>query len=326
MSRTSFHIPADSDVADQGPIHDHFHGSLGRRKGQRRRMKWVLGMTAVFMVVEVVGGILSNSLALLADAGHMFTDVGALTLSLVAMRLAQRPPSPSKTYGYVRLEILAALVNGGILMVLAAFIIREAWSRLQSPPEVNATILLGVASGGLLVTITGALLLRSHAKESLNVRGAYLHVLGDLLGSLGVITAGLVILATGWRLVDPLISVFIASLILVGAWRLMREATDVLLEAAPKGLDVEALVEDLRNIDGLGELHDIHVWTLTSGFVAMSGHGVIDDLTMHRRILDEVNQRLAERGISHVTFQLEPRPLHRIRSGIPAPDREGDPA
>jgi cobalt-zinc-cadmium efflux system protein len=326
MSRASFHIHAHSDVADQGPIHDHFHGSLHRRRSQRRRMRWVLGITAVFMVVEVVGGILSNSLALLADAGHMFTDVGALTLSLVAMRMAQRPPSPSKTYGYVRLEILAALVNGGILMVLAAFIIREAWSRFQSPPEVNAAILLGVATGGLLVTITGALLLRSHAKESLNIRGAYLHVLGDLLGSLGAITAGLVILATGWSLADPLISVFIAILILVGAWRLVREATDVLLEAAPRGMDVEALVEDLRGIEGLGELHDIHVWTLTSGFVAMSGHGVIDDLSMHRRILDEVNGRLAERGISHVTFQLEPRPLHQLRGRSAAPEAEGEPA
>ena len=326
MGRTSFHIHAQSDVADQGPVHDHFHGSLVRRKGQRRRMKWVLGITAVFMVVEVVGGILSNSLALLADAGHMFTDVGALTLSLVAMRLAQRPPSPSKTYGYVRLEILAALVNGGILMVLAAFILREAWVRFRAPPEVDAAILLGVASGGLVVTITGALLLRSHAKESLNIRGAYLHILGDLLGSLGAITAGIVILATGWTLADPLISVFISALILVGAWRLVRESADVLLEAAPRGLDVEDLVEELRGIEGLEEVHDIHVWTLTSGFVAMSGHGVIDDLSMHRRILDEVNQRLGGHGISHVTFQLEPRPLHGIRGGPASPDPGGETA
>ncbi len=326
MGRTSFHIHAQSDVADQGPVHDHFHGSLVRRKGQRRRMKWVLGITAVFMVVEVVGGILSNSLALLADAGHMFTDVGALTLSLVAMRLAQRPPSPSKTYGYVRLEILAALVNGGILMVLAAFILREAWVRFRAPPEVDAAILLGVASGGFVVTITGALLLRSHAKESLNIRGAYLHILGDLLGSLGAITAGIVILATGWTLADPLISVFIATLILIGAWRLVRESADVLLEAAPRGLDVEDLVEDLRGIEGLEEVHDIHVWTLTSGFVAMSGHGIIDDLSMHRRILDEVNQRLGHHGISHVTFQLEPRPLHGIRGGPASPDPGGETA
>jgi cobalt-zinc-cadmium efflux system protein len=164
--------------------------------------------------------------------------------------------------------------------------------------------------------VTGALLLRSHAGENLNVRGAYLHVLGDLLGSIGAILAGILILTKGWMMADPIISVVIASLILFGAWRLVREATDVLLEAAPRGLDVEELVENLRRIDGLEELHDIHVWTLTSGFVAMSGHGVIDDLNVHRRILDEINGTLNDRGISHVTFQLEPRPLHQI-DGVP---------
>lgn len=323
-SHTTFPIDADSDVADQGPVHDHFHGSTLRRRDQRRRLRWVLGMTAGFMMAEVVGGILSNSLALLADAGHMFTDVGAITLSMVAMRLAQRPPNPRKTYGYARLEILAALVNGGILMVLAAFILREAWGRFRAPPDVDGPLMLAVATVGLGVNVAGALILRRHAGESLNVRGAYLHILGDLLGSVGAITAGILILTTGWMMADPMISVVIASLILVGAWRLVREAADVLLEAAPRGLDVEGLVGDLRGIEGLEEVHDIHVWTLTSGFVAMSGHGVIDDLSMHRRILDEVNGRLARRGISHVTFQLEPRPLHRIRGGgQPAPAEPG---
>jgi cobalt-zinc-cadmium efflux system protein len=175
--------------------------------------------------------------------------------------------------------------------------------------------MLGVAVVGLVVNVTGALLLHSHADESLNVRGAYLHVLGDLLGSIGAITAGILILTMGWFIADPIISVVIALLILVGAWRLVKEAADVLLEGAPRDLDVEALVEDLRGIEGLEELHDIHVWTLTSGFVAMSGHGVIDDLSMHRRILDEINDMLNDRGISHVTFQLEPRPLHQIDGG-----------
>ncbi len=315
MSHHSFHRHANSDVADQGPVHDHFHGSLRDRTDQRRRMRWVLGITAVFMVAEVVGGILSNSLALLADAGHMFTDVGALALSLVAMRLAQRPPSPRKTYGYVRLEILAALANGTALLGIAGFILMEAWGRFKAPPAVDAPLMLGVAAVGLAVNVAGAVLLHGHAGENLNVRGAYLHILGDLLGSVGAISAGVLILTTGWMLADPLISVVIASLILVGAWRLVREATDVLLEAAPRGLDVEELVDFLQDIEGLEELHDIHVWTLTSGFVAMSGHGVIDDLNMHRRILDEINHRLHLRGISHVTFQLEPRPLHQIGGG-----------
>jgi cobalt-zinc-cadmium efflux system protein len=313
VSRPVFHVHAESDVADQGPVHDHFHGTPMDRKDQRRRMRWVLGVTAGFMVAEVVGGVLSNSLALLADAGHMFTDVGALGLALVAMRLAQRPPSPTKTYGYVRLEILAALVNGAALVIISGFIIKEALGRFLSAPEVDGPLMLVVAVVGLGVNITGALILRSHAGESLNMRGAYLHILGDLLGSLGAIVAGVLILTKGWMLADPIISVVIALLILVGAWRLVREATDVLLEGAPRGLDVEALVASLRKIEGLEELHDIHVWTLTSGFVAMSGHGVIDDMSMHRRILDEINDQLNRLGISHVTFQLEPRPLHRIQ-------------
>ncbi len=319
----SYHSHANSDVADQGPVHDHFHGSHGDRKAQRTKMRWVLGITAAFMVAEVVGGILANSLALLADAGHMFTDVAALALSLVAMRLAQRPPSPTKTYGYVRLEILAALINGAALLFISFFILKEAWERFQAPPEVDGPLMMGVAVVGLAVNVIGAVLLHSHAGESLNVRGAYLHVLGDLLGSVGAIVAGTLILTTGWMLADPIISVVIALLILFGAWRLVREATDILLEGAPRGLDVEALVEDLRQIEGLEELHDVHVWTLTSGFVAMSGHGVIDDLDQHRRILDEINRILNQRGISHVTFQLEPRPLHRIDGAELRPADDG---
>ncbi len=274
-------------------------------------MAWVLGFTSTFMLAEVVGGILANSLALLADAGHMFTDVAALALSLLAMRMAQRPPSPTKTFGYVRLEILAALVNGATLLFIALVIVKEAWERIQAPPEVQGPLMMTVAAFGLGVNVLGAYLLHEHADASLNVRGAYLHVLGDLLGSVGALVAGGLILTTGWMMADPLVSVLIAALILVGAWRLVREATDILLEAAPRHIDVEEVVESLRRIPGLEEIHDIHVWTLTSGFVAMSGHGIITDHTMHREILDEINRRLNEHGISHVTFQLEPRPLRR---------------
>jgi len=287
-------------------------------------MRWVLGITAGFMIAEAVGGIVSNSLALLADAGHMFTDVGALALSLVAMRLAQKPPNAEKTYGYVRLEILAALINGAALLVIALFVLKEAWTRFRSPPEVDGPLMLVVASLGLFVNVAGALLLRRQAGERLNVRGAYLHVLGDLLGSIGAITAGILILARGWVMADPVVSVIIALLILLGAWRLVREATDVLMEAAPQGMDVEALLEDLQGIKGPEDLHDVHVWTLTSGFVAMSGHGVIDDLSMHRVILDEINSRMNRRGISHVTFQLEPRPLHQIETVAGDGGREGE--
>lgn len=313
MIRQRFQQPADSDIRDQGPVHDHFHGELTDRAVLQGRMRWVLVITAVFMLAEVVGGILANSLALLADAGHMFTDVGALTLSLVAMHLAQRPPDARRTYGYVRLEILAALANGAALLVIALFILREAWDRFRTPPEVDGPLMLAVAAVGLLVNVVAAVLLHSHAGESLNVKGAYLHVLGDLLGSLGAVTAGLLVMTQGWMMADPVISVVIALLIMGGAWRLVREAVDVLLEAAPRDVDVEELVESLEDIQGLEEVHDVHVWTLTSGFVAMSGHGIIDDITIHRKVLDEINRRLNRRGISHVTFQLEPRPLHQIR-------------
>lgn len=304
--------------------HSHPHGhepaASGRdRAGERGRLKWVLAITTVFMLAEVIGGIVANSLALLADAGHMFSDAGALGLSLVALRLAQRPASPEKTYGYVRLEILAALVNGATLLVIAGFIIWEAIQRLREPATIDGPVMLAVATVGLGVNILGAYLLHSHAGESLNMRGAYLHVIGDLLGSLGAMGAGAVILLTGWMPADPIISVGIATLILVGAWRLVREATDVLLEAAPAHIDVSEVLDELRSIDGLHDIHDLHVWTLTSGFVALSGHGVIDDPTDQLHCLDQIRSRLAGMGIQHVTFQLEPRRLYQIPTGgLPA--------
>jgi len=303
-------------------VHDHAHGhahgpGLVARGGERRRLVQVLAITGLFMVAEVVGGLLSGSLALLADAGHMFTDAGALALSLFAMRMAQRPPSPEKTYGYVRLEILAALANGATLLAIAGFIVAEAWDRLRDPVAVDGPVMLTVAAVGLGVNVAGALLLHAHAHDNLNVRGAYLHVLGDLLGSVGAIAAAVVILTTGWTPADPIISVVIALLILLSAWKLVREATDVLLEAAPAHVDVTAIVGELRSIEGLDDVHDVHVWTLTSGFVALSAHGVIDDPAAHSRILEEVRSRMGRRGIGHVTFQLEMRPLVQLPSREP---------
>ncbi len=287
-------------------------GGMMERTAETGRLRIVLVVTGLFMVAEVVGGILADSLALLADAGHMFTDAGALGLSLFAMRLAQRPPSPEKTYGYVRLEILAALVNGAALLVISGLICWEAYQRVQQPREVDGPVMLAVASAGLVVNVVGAFLLHRHAHDNLNVRGAYLHVLGDLLGSVGAIAAGLVILFTGWMPADPLISVFIALLILVSAWQLVREATDVLLEAAPSHIDVEEVLRDLEGIPDLSDVHDLHVWTLTSGFVALSGHGVIDEPRHQRLVLGEIRDRMEGHGIHHVTFQLEPRPLYQI--------------
>ncbi len=299
------------DLDGHGGAHGHAPGML-HRDVERRRLTWVLGLTAAFMVAEVVGGLLSGSLALLADAGHMLTDAGALAFSLLAMRMAQRPSDAARTFGWVRLEILAALVNGAVLLVVAGLVVAEAWERLRHPVDVDAPVMLAVAVTGLGVNVAGAFLLHAHAGENLNVRGAYLHVLGDLLGSVGAITAGLVVLFTGWTAADPAISVFIAALILLSAWRLVRDASEVLLEAAPAHVDVEALVRELRAVEGLDDVHDVHVWTLTSGFVAMAGHGVIDDPTQHTRILAEIQEKAGARGIGHLTFQLEMRPLYQL--------------
>jgi len=242
----------------------------------------------------------------------MLADVGALALSLIAMRLTLRPPSPERTFGYVRLEILAALANGATLLLISGCLVWEAWGRIGAPQEIDGPLMMGVAGVGLVVNVVGAGLLHAHAHDNLNVRGAYLHVLGDLLGSIGAIGAGGLILLTGWTPIDAIVSVLIAGLILLGAWRLVSEATAVLLEMAPPHVDMKGVLEDLRSIPDLDDIHDLHVWTLTSGFVALSGHGVLKDPTGHQRVLDEIRDRMDQRGIGHVTFQLEPERLHQI--------------
>jgi cobalt-zinc-cadmium efflux system protein len=244
----------------------------------------------------------------------MFTDAAAIGLSLFAMRIAQRPPNTKRTFGYVRLEILAALVNGATLLAIAGLIVCEAWQRLRNPVVIDGTIMLSVAALGLAVNVAGAFLLHSHAHDNLNVRGAYLHVLGDLLGSVGAIAAGIIVLTTGWTPADPIISVVIALLILFSAWKLVREATDVLLESVPSHVDMDGVLAALASIDGLDDVHDVHVWTLTSGFVAISAHGVIDDPIEHSRVLTEVRELMASHGIDHVTFQIEMRRLYQIPS------------
>ena len=295
-------------------------GGAMDRGPQSKRLWIVLGLTAAFMVAEVVGGVLSNSLALLADSGHMLADVGALALSLIAMRMALHPPSPDRTFGYVRMEILAALVNGATLLLVSGWIVWEAWGRLGAPQEVDGPLMMAVAGVGLIVNVVGAGLLHSHAHENLNMRGAYLHVLGDLLGSIGAIGAGALILLTGWTPIDAVVSMAIAGLIVLGAWRLVKEATGVLLEMVPAHVNMEDVLGDLQSIPNIHSVHDLHVWTLTSGFVALSGHAVLDDPTHHQRVLDEIRGRMERRGIGHVTFQLEPERLHQIAR----PDGKGD--
>lgn len=293
--------------------HTHVHHDLhASRTGPRGRLRWVLVLTATFMVAEVVGGIVSGSLALLADAGHMLTDVGALALSLFAIAWARKPPSYTRTYGWVRLEILAALVNGATLLLIAGWVVVEAVGRFRAPSPVDGGLMLAVAAAGLVVNLVGLSLLHGHSHGNLNVRGAYLHVLGDLLGSVGALAAAVTIALTGWTAADPIASVLIALLILVGAARLVREAADVLLEATPGHVDVPALLDDLNGIEGVHGVHDLHVWTLTSGFVALSAHGTLTDPALHGRVLDQVRSRAAGHGIDHVTFQLEPPSLVAI--------------
>jgi cobalt-zinc-cadmium efflux system protein len=273
--------------------------------GHRRSLKLVLVITAGFMVVEFVAGWIANSLALLADAGHMLTDSAALALALFAAWIAQLPATPDKTFGYLRFEILAALVNGAVLFLVAGLIVWDAVERFADPPEVEARILFGVATAGLIVNLIGVRLLHAGHKESLNVRGAYLHVLGDLLGSIGALAAGVIILVTGWMLADPIISIGIALLILVGAWRLMRESVDVLLEATPRHIALGEVERQIASVPGVEDVHDLHVWTLTSGVVAMSGHAVVPEPGDGQRVLETVQERLAAMGIHHVTMQIE---------------------
>ncbi|OLD34646.1 MAG: hypothetical protein AUI19_03095 [Myxococcales bacterium 13_1_40CM_2_68_15] len=237
------------------------------------------------MVAEAVGGYVAGSLALLADAGHMLTDVAALGLALVVAHLCERPVTPQRSYGLQRLEILAALVNGAALIVIAVGIGIEAWQRLRTPPAIHARLLLGVASLGLVANVVSARILHSDHDHSLNQRGAYLHVLSDTL--------------------DPLISVGIGLLILHGAWRLVKESTDVLLEATPRHISLSEVHDRMASIPGVASVHDLHVWTVTSGVVAMSGHLVVQNPQDNQRVLEAVQQRLGHLGIDHVTVQME---------------------
>ncbi len=293
-----------------GRGHAHAHASAL----SERALVGVLALTVAFTLAEFIGGVLANSLALLADAAHMLADVAALALSLFALWFARRPATEEKTYGYVRLEILAALLNGAFLLVIAAYIVWEAVRRLQRPEPVNAPILIGVASAGLAANVVSALVLHRSAGESLNVRGAYLHVLGDLLGALGAVLAGIIIAATGWFPADPLISFLVAALIVASSWRLLRESVDVLLEAVPAHIDVTEVRVAIAEVPGVTDVHDLHVWTVTSGFFAMSGHAIVRDPAESQRVLEEIHHRMRERfGIRHATIQIEVPPLVELR-------------
>jgi cobalt-zinc-cadmium efflux system protein len=257
------------------------------------------------MIVEAVGGWVAGSLALLADAGHMLTDAGALGLSVLSAWIALRPASDSKTYGYQRWEILAALVNGAALFGIAGWVILEAIQRIQHPQPIRAELFLVIAAGGLIVNLISLRILHGIREGNLNTRGAYLHVLGDALGSVGALAAAAVILLTGWTLADPIISIALALLILVGAWRLLRESTDILLEGVPGHVSMAEVQQRMMGVAGVTGVHDLHVWTVTSGMVAMSGHAIVPQLASHPEVLDGIRSQMALLGIGHVTIQLE---------------------
>lgn len=270
-----------------------------------RKLAIVLGLTAFFTLVEIVGGLVSNSLTLLADAGHMGTDVAALGLALFGARVAQRRDGAAQRFGNLRWEVLAALVNGLALFVIGFAITIEAVDRLKHPRPIDATLFGVVASVGLVVNILSLRVLHGHHHHDLNVRGAYLHIMGDILGSLGAIVAALVIHYTGWLPADPLISVLVSVLILRSAWRLVRESSTILLDRVPAGVPLRDVVARLLRHERVSKVHDVHVWTVAGGLVAMSAHVVVPALESHPEVLRQLELEMGHLGIGHVTIQLE---------------------
>ena len=294
-----------------GHDHAHAHGTLTATGRHRKRLVLVMVITLAVFVAEVVGGVLSGSLALLADAGHMLTDSAGLVIALVASVLAARPATTARTYGLQRTEVLAALVNGVLLVAIAGWVLVQAVERWQEPAAVSSGLMLGVAGVGIVANVVGLLVLRGGKDESLNLRGAYLEVLGDLVGSVAVVVAALVILTTGWTRADAIASVLVVCLILPRAWALIRDVVDVLLEATPRGVDLSTVREHIEETPGVVEVHDLHVWTITSGLPVLSAHVVVagDHLARGRQgeILDSLGSCLGEHfDVAHCTFQLEP--------------------
>jgi cobalt-zinc-cadmium efflux system protein len=289
----------------------HLHQSASAVHASRLRI--VFGITLAVMVFEVIAGIVSGSLALLADAGHMLTDVAGIGLALTAIYLAARPATEGRTYGWYRLEILAAVVNAMLLFAVGIWVLIEAWHRVQSPPPIQSGLMLAVAVMGLIANLVSARLLIEGQRASLNMRGAYLEVLGDLLGSAAVITAASVITVTGSEAADPIASVVIGLLILPRTWRLLRDAIDVLLEATPRDVDLDEVRRHILETEGVGDVHDLHAWTITSGMNVVSAHVVIAERADSSEILDRLGTCLSgDFDIEHSTFQLEPFDRRRI--------------
>lgn len=287
---------------NQGLMHSH------GRAASRRNLTIALGLTVGYMVVELVGGFLANSLSLLADAGHMITDAGAIGLALLAMWIAGRPASIERTFGLHRTEVLAALANALALWLIAGLIFFESYRRFLDVPAVDGRLMLIVGGVGLVVNVAAAAVLRPSAKESLNVEGAFLHVVSDVLGSIAVIGAGLLILTTGWAMADPIFGAVIGLLIVISSARLLWKVLHVLMEGTPAHLDLHGLCQRLERLDGITGVHDIHAWSITTGYDALSAHVTADAAALNNpgQVLERLrNIASQEFGISHVTIQLE---------------------
>jgi cobalt-zinc-cadmium efflux system protein len=270
-----------------------------------RSLRIALGLTAVLLVVEIIGGIASNSIALLADAGHMLTDVAALALALFVAWFSKQPETPQKTYGYLRWEILAAFVNGATLLLISVWILWTAIVRFSNPEPVEGGLMLTVSAVGLIVNIIAARVLVATSSHNLNARGAYLHVLGDLLASVGTLIAALIIRYTGALIADPIASILTTALIVRGAWQLVRESVDILLESTPAHIPLPAVRGQLEAIPGIESVHDLHVWSVTPAVVAMSAHAIVRESTQHQHVLEHIHDAMRLFGIEHVTIQLE---------------------
>lgn len=278
------------------------------RSKNKRHLAIVLGLTTSFMLAEVIGGVLTGSLALLADAGHMLTDAGAIALALFAIRYAEKPATLQKSFGYYRAEVLAALVNAAVLLLISFYIVYEAWHRFANPPKVLSWPMLVIAVIGLAVNFLSMRLLAGSSAESLNAKAAYLEVLSDMLGSVAVIAASVIMLTTGWSLADPLFGAAIGLFIVPRTLKMLKDTAHVLMEGVPANVNLETLKQEMLKIRGVLTVHDIHVWTLTSGLDSMSGHVCVEDPTQGVRVMNTLREMLEERfGIAHTTIQVEDR-------------------
>lgn len=277
----------------------------------RKLLFWALFINLAFLIVEVVGGIITNSLALLADAGHMLTDVAALTLALVVSYLAAKPATAEKTYGLLRAEVLGAFINGASLVLIVGLILREAWLRIGTTPEIDAPLMMAVAVAGLIANLVSAFILNKGDKDNVNVRGAFLHMVADALGSVGAIVAGVVIWTTGWTLIDPIASAVISALILWSGWGLLKRTINILLEATPENIDYHEVKQALECLENVESVHDLHIWTISSGVPILSAHISLPAQCFNSQTwsqcLESARDLLEERfGIKHTTIQVEP--------------------